>query len=75
MKITDIAGLYVAYNTKEDFRILVVAQDKEQAMNVARSYFSDSSMYSMPDGIEINEFNDIETKFDCDYVVTYADGE
>lgn len=75
MKITDLNGLYVAYNTEEDFRILVVAQDEAEAMDVARSYFSDSNMYSLPDGIEISEFDDVETKFDCDYVVTFADGE
>ena len=75
MKVTDLAGLYVAYNTKEDFRILVVAQDQQEAMQVARNYFSDSGMNSMPNDIEISEFDDVDTKFDCDYVVTFADGD
>lgn len=68
MKITDMTNLWIAKNVKEDFAIAVVAFDKEEAMDTARGYFSESGMNSMPSNIEITEFNN-ETNIDCDYVI------
>ena len=69
MKIHELKGLWVANNTKENFKILIVALDAEEAMELARGYFNDSGMDSFPENIEISAFDDMGIEFDCDYVV------
>ena len=69
MKVNEMTNLWCVENTEEDFKILVVALDAEEAMEISREYFCDSSMEDDPDVIEITPFNDIKTKFDCDYVI------
>ncbi len=70
MRINEINGLFVAYNHPENFRILVCAQDKEEAMELAVEYFFEGNFPNHdPDNIEISEFSDVNTHFDCDYVI------
>ena len=68
MTITDLSGLYVAYTQYENFRILVAATDEHEANELARQYFDDAGiMYA---SVDISEFTDVNTKFDCDYVIS-----
>ena len=66
MKINELTNLWVGYNKKEDFRILICACDEIEAKEIADEYRDDSNMEG---DFEIKEFNDINTHFDCDYVV------
>ena len=67
MKATDMVNLYVGYNKEEDFRILICAVEGEkEAQRLANEYALDSGM---EESFEISEFNDIDTHFDCDYVI------
>lgn len=66
MKVNELDYLYVGYNEDEDFRILICATDTEEAYEIADEYRCESHM----DGkFEISEFTDVNTHFDCDYVV------
>ena len=67
MKITDLSGLYVAYSKYENFRILVAATDIYDANEIARNYFEDAGI--MYETVDIEEFTDTNTKFDCDYII------
>jgi hypothetical protein len=69
MKINEIEGLWCATNIKEDFTILVVALEEIEAKEIAIGYFDDSNMSVQPDEIKITKFTDLDTQFDCDYVV------
>ena len=66
MKVTDINGLFIGYNKEENFRILIAAEDKDEAVKVAKSYNDDSNLQGE---FEVNEFEDVNTKFDCDYII------
>ena len=68
MKATDMTNLYVGYNKKEDFRILIcTVEGEKEAQRLANEYALDSGMKE--ESFEIGEFNDINTHFDCDYVI------
>ena len=60
-------NLFIGYNKKEDFRILICAVDEQEAMELANEYRCDSKL----DGsFEIQEANNIDgIHFDCDYVI------
>ena len=66
MKITDIKNLYVGYNEKENFRILIGSNDENEADTLAEYYRQDSNLKGE---FKISEFNDINTHFDCDYII------
>jgi hypothetical protein len=68
MKAVDMTNLYVGYNKEEDFRILICSVEGEYgAQRLADEYALDSGMEE--ESFEISEFNDIDTHFDCDYVI------
>ena len=65
-------NLFVGYNEKENFRILICAFCKEEAAEIAREYAADSKL----DGnFEISAFEDdvTDTYFDCDYIIAKGD--
>ena len=70
MKATDMTNLYVGRNKNENFNVLICAQDREEATDVAREYGSDAGLEG---SWEIAEFDDPATDFDCDTVLTYSD--
>lgn len=67
MKINDLTNLWVGYNKTEDFRVLICALDIEEAQEIANGYLLDTNMKGT---FEITEFDNLETHFDCDYVLT-----
>lgn len=70
MKVNEMQNLYIGYNSMMDFKILICAWDEDEAAEIARTYKIDSNM----DGeFEISEFNDINEKFDIDYIITGHD--
>ncbi len=73
MKITELTNLFVGYNESEDFRVLICALDEQEAMNIVRSYATDAHLSSDPSDWDISEFKDVDTHFDCDYVITSGD--
>lgn len=70
MKITELSNLFVAYNEKENFRMLICALDNLEAMEIARGYAADTDMSTNPNDWNISEFTDVNTNFDCDYAVS-----
>lgn len=68
MKVTDMTNLWVGYNEEEDFRVLICAQDKQEARQIANGYRVDTLMEGT---FEITEFTDVNVRIDCDYVLTY----
>ncbi len=66
MKVTELEGLYVATNT-DNFKILVASDDSFDAKIKAENYFGDAGISSK--NVKIEEFSDVNTHFDCDYVV------
>lgn len=61
-------NLYVAYNADEDFRIMVVANSREEAKDTAREYFKDSGMRG---NVVISQpFNMFDLVYSCDYVIS-----
>ena len=67
MKISELTNLWVGTNEVEKFKVLIVALDKEEAQEIANSYCLDSNMAGK---FDIAEFDNTETQFDCDYVLT-----
>lgn len=70
MKVTDLNCLYVGYNESEDFRVLICAADEQDAQKAANGYCSDLQMCG---NFVISKFSDIDTQFDCDYVLMAED--
>lgn len=76
MKITELNGLFVAYDSEADFRILIAANDREEALAIAIGYFSGSGIWEDGDtsersqSLEIAYFENPDLNFDCDYIIT-----
>lgn len=68
MKVNELSGLYVVKNEKENFTILVAALDYQEATEIAKDYFIDSDMSY--EELSVCDFSDINTQFDCDYIIT-----
>lgn len=66
MKITELSNLWVGYNEEEDFRVLIAAFDICDAQEIAYNYCLESHMEGK---FEITEFGNVNTHFDCDYVL------
>lgn len=67
MKVNELINLWVGYNEVEDFRILICALDEVEAQEIVDGYCLDSHMEGK---FEITEFYDINTRFDCDYMIS-----
>ena len=62
-------NLWVGYNAKEDFRILIVAWDEKVARMMATEYCRDAGL----DGFfEVEKFEGdmSHIHFDCDYIIS-----
>ena len=75
MKVTDMTNLFIGYNKEEDFRILIcidygtaISTDDciRQAQILADEYCKDAELSGK---FEIDEFTDINARFDCDSVI------
>ena len=66
MKANELNNLWVGYNKTENFRVLIVALDQEEAQEIVDGYCLDSNMEGK---FEIAEFDNLDTHFDCDYVL------
>ena len=69
MKVNELTNLWVGYNEKENFKVLICALDKTEAHEIADTYRFDMDMEGK---FEVSEFTDMNTSFDCDYVLTYS---
>lgn len=66
MKVNEMTNLWVGYNRTENFKVLIVALDEQEAQEIADGYRLDAHL----DGeFEIYEFTDVNEHFDCDYVL------
>ena len=64
MKVTDL-NLYVGnYN---GFKFLICAYDDKEAEEIAERYREDAGLGD--DTLTVTPFDDVNTEFDCDYVV------
>lgn len=72
MKINEFNNLWCAKYEKENFTICVLAVDIYEAMEVAMEYFNDSQWEVTNEDITITRFRDMNTHFDCDYVIDYV---
>lgn len=61
-------NLFIGYNREEDFRILICAFDKEEALELANEYRFDAGLEGY---FEIEEIESEITNihFDCDYII------
>lgn len=63
MKVTEL-NLWVG--DVNGFKFLICAEDEDNAIAVAEDYQTDAGL----DGaLQVKYFNDVNTSFDCDYVV------
>lgn len=67
MKINELNNLWIGLNEEENFKVLICALDAEEAQEIAENYRLDSHMEG---NFAITEFSDVNTVFDCDYVLT-----
>lgn len=67
MKINELNNLWIGLNEEENFKVLICALDAEEAQEIAENYRLDSYMEG---NFAITEFSDVNTVFDCDYVLT-----
>lgn len=72
MKINEMTNLWIAYNRVNNFRVAVVAEDEEDALEIVRQYAEDMGIGS---DFEISEMYDCECKFDCDRIISRNDFE
>ena len=69
MKISDLNNIFTATFTDEDFTVCIVAEDEEDAKEIAKGYGKDAELSG---NIEVKEF-DMDDEFDCDYVLKEDD--
>lgn len=67
MKVIEMNNLWVGRNETENFKVLICALDAEDAKEIANAYCTESRMSGE---FEIEEFQNADTNFDCDYVLT-----
>ena len=67
MTIVNMQNLFIGHNNTEHFKILICASDQKEANEIAETYKIDSNMNG---NFKISKFNNANTKFDCDYVLT-----
>lgn len=61
------SNLFVGYNRKEDFRILICAFDESEAKELSNEYKCDARLKGDFEITEAEKIDDIH--FDCDYVI------
>lgn len=66
MFISDMTNLFIAHNEREDFNLAIVANDSNEALELAKDYGEDTGLHN---DWEIGDF-DVATKLDCDYIIT-----
>ena len=66
MTVNKLANLWVGYNETANFTVLICALDEQEAHKIADSYILASRMEGK---FEINQFDDVNTHFDYDYVL------
>jgi predicted nucleic acid-binding Zn ribbon protein len=69
MLIKDINNIWSAYNKDQNFRMLVVAEDENEAYEIAKEYGKDAGI----DGEFEITTADINAHYDCDYILTAND--
>lgn len=65
-------NVFLGYNEEEDFRILISAWSKAEAIDLAEGYRKDAGLQGKFDVSEAPECID-NIRFDCDYIVTDCD--
>ena len=76
MFINELENIYIGYNRREDFRILIFSHDEDEAYETAEGYRKDAGMEGE---FEISELpKDIDDlkylNFDCDYAISSSEG-
>lgn len=68
MRINDMSNLYVATNWKEGFNVLVLAQDADEAKEIADTYGEQAKLEGE---FIVDENADLKKiRLDCDYVIS-----
>lgn len=70
MTIKDMTNLYIGYNRKEDFSILICAPSENSAKEVAEEYRIDSNMSGC---FKVTKYEGEDIHFDCDYIIIHND--
>lgn len=66
MKVADMNNLWIGRNEKEDFNVLICANEEKEAQQIANEYAEDAGLTGE---FFIEDF-DIDTRIDCDYILT-----
>lgn len=70
MTINDMTNLWEAYNKEEDFRLLIIADNENDALLIAKRYAADTGL---TENFVITETDTRNTDYDCDYILTAHD--
>ncbi len=73
MKITEMANLWVCHHEQENFNLLAVAEDEDQAKSIAMEYANHTCLAPLGwEAIPADEAGD-DVCIDCDRVLTSSD--
>lgn len=70
MKITEMQNLFSAYDETDNFRLLVLAENTDEAKQLVRIYAADANLSN--DFVISDEIN-TDMNFDCDRVISKND--
>lgn len=70
MKITEMQNLFSVYDETDNFRLLVLAENADEAKQLARIYATDANLSN---DFVISDEIDTDMNFDCDRVISKND--
>ena len=70
MKITEMQNLFSAYDETDDFRILVLAENADDAKQIVNIYAADANLNNI---FVISDEIDADMNFDCDRIISKND--
>lgn len=70
MKITEMQNLFSAYDETDNFRLLVLAENADEAKQLACIYAADANLSN---DFIISDEIDTDMNFDCDRVISKND--
>lgn len=70
MKITEMQNLFSAYDETDNFRMLVLAENADDAEQIVSDYAADANLSNV---FVISDEIDADMNFDCDRIISKND--
>ena len=70
MKITEMKNLFSAYDETDNFRMLVLAENADDAKQIVSNYAADANLSNV---FVISDEIDADMNFDCDRIISKND--